>query len=138
MVNVRAAKVRGIETMIPALERIGETSGTVLIIGWGSTYGAIRTVVEALQQEGKAITHVHCRSLNPLPKELGELVKNFEHVLVVELNLGQLCQIIRARYLVDAQSIHKVTGKPFSVHELKAAFAPYWEPSVCQAHLQKS
>lgn len=138
MVNLRAAKVRGIETSMPSLEIIGEEKGKVLVIGWGSTYGAIRTVVESLQQEGKEFTHVHCRTLHPLPKELGELIKNFEHVLVVELNLGQLCQIIRARYLVDAQSIHKVTGKPFSVYELQTAFAPYWEPSVCQAHLQKS
>lgn len=133
MVKLRAAKVENIAFSKPMLERIGEAKGKVLVIGWGSTYGAIRTVIETMQQEGKEITFVHCRSMHPLPKELGDIVKHFDHVLVVELNLGQLCQIIRARYLVDAKSIHKVTGKPFSVHELQAAFASYWEPLACQA-----
>lgn len=138
MVNLRAAKVHGIKTEIESLEIIGERKGKVLVISWGSTYGAVRTVVEALQSEGKAITLAHCRVLNPLPKDLGELFNHFEQVVVVELNLGQLCQLIRARYLVDAKSIHKMTGKPFSVYELREALEQYWEPSVCQAHLQKS
>lgn len=132
MVKLRAAKVQGMVNAMPPLESMGEPRGKVLIIGWGSTYGVIRTVVESLQKEGKAISFVHCRALNPLPEALETWVKHFEHILVVELNLGQLCQIIRARYLVDAQSIHQVTGKPFTTKALQAAIEPYWREAKCQ------
>lgn len=132
MVTLRAAKVQGMMKAMPPLESIGKQEGKVLIIGWGSTYGVIRTVVEALQKEGKSISFVHCRALNPLPEALETWVKHFDHILVVELNLGQLCQIIRARYLVDAKSIHQVTGKPFSQEKLQAAIEPYWREAKCQ------
>lgn len=132
MVKLRAAKVQAMGQAMPPLECMGETRGKILIVGWGSTYGVIRTVVEALQKEGKSISFVHCRALNPLPAALETWVKHFETVLVVELNLGQLCQIIRARYLVDAQSIHQVTGKPFSTEALRAAIEPYGREAKCQ------
>ena len=132
MVKLRAAKIQGMTKAMPPLETMGPMKGKVLIIGWGSTYGVIRTVVEALQKEGKSVSFVHCRALNPLPDELAKWVKHFEQVIVVELNLGQLCQIIRAQYLVDAKSIHQVTGKPFSTQALQMALAPYWESTQCQ------
>lgn len=133
MVEARAAKVRGIAYQIVALESLGEMTGEILIVGWGSTYGAIRTAVERLRKEGCAISFVHCRALNPLPETLAAWLKGFEHVLVVELNLGQLYQWIRAHYLVNAVSLHKVTGKPFTVSELLAAIAPYRRPLACRA-----
>lgn len=123
MVDLRAAKVQGIDKDLPALEVVGPTSGDVLIISWGSTYGCVRSVVEELEAEGKVVSFAHLRYLNPLQKELGALLKQFKKILVVELNKGQLCQIIRARFLVDALSINKVQGKPFGVLELKEKVA---------------
>jgi len=119
MVTMRAAKIAKISDA-PSLERCGNAKGQVLVVGWGSTYGAIRTAVTQLQRQGYAISAVHLRCLNPLPEMLGELLKGFEQIQVVELNKGQLCQLLRARFLVDAKEINKVTGKPFNVSELKA------------------
>jgi 2-oxoglutarate ferredoxin oxidoreductase subunit alpha len=127
MVNTRAAKIQGIENDLPPLEILGKDHGSVLIIGWGSTYGAIRTVVEQLQEEGFSVSAIHLRYLNPFQKTLGATLKHFQKVLVVELNSGQLCHLLRARFLVDAQGINKVAGKPFSVSELKTRILPYLE-----------
>ncbi|MGE3318746.1 MAG: 2-oxoacid:acceptor oxidoreductase subunit alpha [Candidatus Berkiella sp.] len=129
MVDLRAAKVQGIDQDLPPLEVVGPKSGEILIISWGSTYGSVRTVAEDLQAMGHAVSFAHLRYLNPLQKEIGAILQQFQKILVVELNKGQLCQIIRARFLVDAISISKVQGKPFGVLELTELVAPYLEKS---------
>ena len=97
---------------------LGEESGKVLVIGWGSTRGAITMAVERLQAEGASVSYTHLRHLNPLPRNVGELMKQFEHVVVPEINLGQLSRILRAEYLVDVKSINKVSGRMFLIADL--------------------
>jgi 2-oxoglutarate ferredoxin oxidoreductase subunit alpha len=87
-------------------------------LGWGSTYGAITTAVEQMQEQGHAVSSAHLRHLNPFPSNLGEVLKSFETVIVPELNLGHLCMLIRAKFLVDAVSLSQVKGKPFKVSTL--------------------
>lgn len=118
MVDTRAAKVQGIAKHLPPLEILGKKTGKVLIVGWGSTYGAILTAVEELQTQGHSVSAIHLRYLFPLQNDLGHVLKSFEKILVPELNLGQLSKLLRAEYLVDAISFTKTTGKPFLVHEI--------------------
>ena len=118
MVNVRAAKVAGIAQDIPASMIEGPQSGELLVVGWGSTYGAIAQAREQAAAKGVAVAHLHLRHLNPLPDDLGELLVRYKKVLVPELNLGQLSRILRERYLVDVLSLSKVQGKPFKVSEI--------------------
>ncbi len=126
MVGLRAAKVEKIADFIP-LQTVdsGPDEGKVCILGWGSTYGAIRTAVKTLTEEGMEVSHIHLRHLFPFPKNLGELLKNFTHVLVPELNNGQLVKLIRSEYLIDAKSITKIQGMPFSSSEIRDAVMPY-------------
>jgi 2-oxoglutarate ferredoxin oxidoreductase subunit alpha len=125
MCRLRAEKVQRIADDIPLAEVQGGKSGKVLVIGWGSTCGAITMAVERLQAEGHAVSQVHLRHLNPLPKNLGELMKQFEHVVVPELNLGQLSLVLRAEYLVDVKSISKVQGRMFLISELADSIKEY-------------
>ena len=118
MVKTRAAKIAGIEPAGPGYLWTGPEDGQVLIIGWGSTYGAIKAATLELQKEGVAVSACHIRYMNPLPKELGGKFKHFEHVLVPEMNLGQLLMILRGRYLVDAKGLNKVRGQPFTISEI--------------------
>ncbi|MCM2253049.1 MAG: 2-oxoacid:acceptor oxidoreductase subunit alpha [Ramlibacter sp.] len=118
MVNVRAAKVAGIAKDIPPSRVEGPAGGELLIVGWGSTYGAIAQAREQLAARGVAVAHVHLRHLNPLPPDLGDILARYETILVPEMNLGQLSRLLRERYLVDAQSLSKVQGKPFKVSEI--------------------
>ncbi|MFQ5913234.1 MAG: 2-oxoacid:acceptor oxidoreductase subunit alpha [Nitrospinota bacterium] len=118
MVRTRAAKVAGIANDIPLAAVVGEPKGKLVVIGWGSTYGAITTAVSVLQARGASVSHVHLRHLNPLPRNLGEIISNFERVLVPEMNLGQLLKVIRAEYLVDAIGFNKIQGQPFKIAEL--------------------
>jgi 2-oxoglutarate ferredoxin oxidoreductase subunit alpha len=117
---LRAEKVARVARDIPPTELYGETTGDLLILGWGSTYGSIRSAVERLQSRGKRVSHAHLRYLNPLPNDLGEMLKNFKHVLMPELNAGQLRMLIRAKYLVDAVGFNLVRGKPFQIGEIEA------------------
>jgi 2-oxoglutarate ferredoxin oxidoreductase subunit alpha len=117
---LRAEKVARVARDIPPTEIYGETTGDLLILGWGSTYGSIRSAVERLQSRGKRVSHAHLRYLNPLPADLGEMLKNFKHVLMPELNAGQLRMLIRAKYLVDAVGFNLVRGKPFQIGEIEA------------------
>ena len=87
-------------------------------MGWGSTYGTITAAVEEVQQSGKAVASVHLRHLNPLPRNLGDLLGRYRTVLVPEINLGQLLMVLRAKYLVDAIGYDKVRGKPFRISEI--------------------
>jgi 2-oxoglutarate/2-oxoacid ferredoxin oxidoreductase subunit alpha len=120
MTNLRQAKVDKIADFIP-LQSVdsGNEKGDVLILGWGSTYGSIRTAARELREEGIDISHAHIKYLNPFPKNLGELIENFNHILVPEMNSGQLVKMIRDKYFVDAVGINKVKGRPFFVDELK-------------------
>ncbi|HXH28622.1 MAG TPA: 2-oxoacid:acceptor oxidoreductase subunit alpha [Candidatus Polarisedimenticolia bacterium] len=121
MIRLRAEKIARIENDIPELKVLGPATGKVLVVGWGSTYGAITSAIESLQRRGAPVASVHLRHLNPFPRNLGDLLKRFETVLVPELNLGQLRTLIRARYLVDAVGLNKVQGKPFKVSEIVKA-----------------
>ncbi|MFN8628449.1 MAG: 2-oxoacid:acceptor oxidoreductase subunit alpha [Candidatus Binatia bacterium] len=118
MVHLRARKVAGVVAEIPPTEVRGAPTGEVVVVGWGSTYGAIAAAVQDLQQAGKAVSHVHLRYLNPLPADLGDVLKGFKKVLVPEMNLGQLVKILRAEYLIDAVGLNKVQGLPFKVSEI--------------------
>lgn len=119
MVNVRQAKVDNIADYIP-LQRIdsGPDKGKILVLGWGSTFGAIKSAVLQLQAEGHAVSHAHIRYLRPFPKNLGEIIKNFDQVLIPEINNGQLVKIIRDQYMVDAKAYNKVMGVPITKGEL--------------------
>jgi 2-oxoglutarate/2-oxoacid ferredoxin oxidoreductase subunit alpha len=117
---LRQAKIAGIATDIPALEIHGPQEGDLLVLGWGSTYGAIRSAVERLQARGASIAHAHMRYLNPMPANTEAVLGAFKRVLVPEVNLGQLLMLIRARFLVDAIGYNRVRGKPFRIAELEA------------------
>jgi 2-oxoglutarate ferredoxin oxidoreductase subunit alpha len=118
MCRLRAEKVQRIANDIPPLEIYGAPEGKVLVLGWGGTYGAITTAVEQLQQQGASVASAHLRYLNPFPKNLEDVLRRFETVIIPELNLGQLSLLIRAKFLVNAVSFTKVKGKPFKVAEL--------------------
>ncbi|MFL6334674.1 MAG: 2-oxoacid:acceptor oxidoreductase subunit alpha [Pyrinomonadaceae bacterium] len=118
MVLMRQAKVDRAAQDIPAVEVYGDPSGKVLVLGWGSTYGSITSAVEKLRAEGKSVSSAHLRHLNPFPSNLGDVLRSFERVIVPEMNLGQLCTMIRAKYLVDAVPFSKVKGRPFQIREI--------------------
>lgn len=118
MVRLRAEKIARIASFIPEVEVFGKPEGKVLVVGWGGTYGAITSAVEAMQGWGKSVSSIHLRYLNPFPRNLGEVLSRFEKVLVAELNLGQLRLLLRAHYLVDAIGFNKVKGHPFKISEL--------------------
>lgn len=119
MVKIRQEKVDKIADYVPEQKLdSGPEKGKLLIIGWGSTYGAIKSAVMQLQAEGHAVSHAHIRYLRPLPKNLGNMIRNFEHILVPEINNGQLVKIIRDLYLVDAKAFNKIMGIPITKGEL--------------------
>ena len=120
MVHLRAEKVEAIAADVPDVVPAGDPDGDLLIVGWGSTYGAITAALRAAREKGRRVGHVHLRHLNPLPRNLGEVLKRYRKVLVPELNLGQLHWVLRAKYLVDTVSYAKVQGKPFKQSELEA------------------
>lgn len=122
MVKTREAKVEMIANYIP-LQTLdsGPESGDVLVLGWGSTYGSIKSAVLDLQAEGLKVAHAHLRYLRPFPRNLGEMLKNYKHVLIPEINNGQLIKIIRDRYMVDAVGYNKIKGVPITRTELMGA-----------------
>jgi 2-oxoglutarate ferredoxin oxidoreductase subunit alpha len=119
MVELRAAKIAGIAKDIPPAQLIGPAEGDLLVIGWGSTYGAIIAAVKQAQDEGHAVAHLHLRYLNPLPANLGEVLQRFKQVLVPENNLGQLVQVLRSRFPLAIRSLPKVEGRPFLIREIR-------------------
>ena len=119
MMLIREAKVAGIARDIPPLDVMGADEGDLLILGWGSTYGAIRSAVERLRDRGYSVSHAHLRHLNPFPANTEDVLRRFRRVLIPELNLGQLVMLIRARYLVDAIGYNRVRGKPFRIAEIE-------------------
>jgi 2-oxoglutarate ferredoxin oxidoreductase subunit alpha len=119
MVKTRQAKVDKIADYIPEQKLdSGPAKGKVLVLGWGSTYGAIKSAVKDLQNEGHAVSHAHLRYVRPFPKNLGDILKNFDHVLIPEINNGQLIKIIRDVYFVDAKAYNKIMGIPITKGEL--------------------
>jgi 2-oxoglutarate ferredoxin oxidoreductase subunit alpha len=118
MVEVRAAKVAGIARDLPALQIDGPDHGDLLIVAWGSTYGAAAQARAAAAEAGRSVAHVHLRHLNPLPSDLGDVLGRFKTVLVPELNLGQLSKLLRERYLREIVPLNKVQGRPFKVTEI--------------------
>jgi 2-oxoglutarate ferredoxin oxidoreductase subunit alpha len=120
MVQLRAAKVEAVVADVPDVVPAGDPDGDLLVVGWGSTYGAITAALRGVRERGRRVGHAHLRHLNPLPKNLGDVLGRYRKVLVPELNLGQLYWILRARYLVDAISYPKVQGKPFKQAELES------------------
>jgi 2-oxoglutarate/2-oxoacid ferredoxin oxidoreductase subunit alpha len=119
MVKIRQEKVDKIADYIP-LQKLdsGSEKGKLLVLGWGSTFGAIKTAVSQLQYEGYSVSHAHLRHMRPFPKNLGSILKNFEQVLIPEINNGQLIKIIRDQYFVDAKGYHKIMGVPITKTEL--------------------
>ena len=126
MVKMRQAKVDKIADYIP-LQTIdsGATNGKVLVLGWGSTYGTIKSAVLQLQSQGKSVSHAHIKYMRPFPKNLGEILAGFETILIPEINNGQLIKIIRDQYLVDAKAYNKIMGIPITKLELVTAIESY-------------
>jgi len=115
MVELRQEKVNRIQQDIAPTEIFGDDHGDMLVLSWGGTYGSCRSAVETLREEGNKVSHAHIRWISPLPKDLGEIIIGFKNVLVPEINLGQFLRLIRSEYLVDAQGLNLVRGRPISV-----------------------
>lgn len=120
MTNIRAQKVQNVNQLVSPLEVFGPAKGKALVLSWGGTFGSCRTAVTQLQAEGQSIAHAHLRWLNPLPANLGEMLQQYDRVIIPELNCGQLRFLVQAHYVVPTVGINKVKGKPFSVSELKS------------------
>ncbi len=119
MTQVRADKIARIAEELPPLEIAeGNDSGKLLVLGWGSTFGAIRQAVRAARRQGLDVSHAHLQHMHPMPKNTGELLRRFDKVLIPEMNNGQLVKLIRAEYLVDADALDKTSGQPFKVAEI--------------------
>lgn len=132
MTKIRAAKVAQIADDVPAqtIDQ-GDAEGDLLVVGWGSTYGAISQAVRACRAAGLKVSHAHIRYISPLPRGLGELLRSFKRVLIPEMNNGMLIKILRAEFLVDAKGLNKIAGQPFKVSEIEAAIRSHLsnEPS---------
>jgi 2-oxoglutarate/2-oxoacid ferredoxin oxidoreductase subunit alpha len=122
MTKVRAAKVANIADDIP-LQTVahGTERGKLAVVGWGSTFGAINQAVRRSREKGLDVSHIHIRHIFPLPKNLGQLLKGYDKVLVPEMNNGQLVTLLRATYLVDAESMTQISGQPYKVSDLEEA-----------------
>jgi 2-oxoglutarate ferredoxin oxidoreductase subunit alpha len=118
MVDTRAAKVASVANDVPLQEVDGPETGRVLVLSWGGTYGACSTAATQVRKAGGAVAHAHLRYMLPFPRNLGEIVKRYDKVLIPELNKGQLRMIVRSTFLVDAIGLNKVQGKPFTVAEI--------------------
>ncbi len=119
MIKLRASKVDRIANDIPLAEVEGDPKGDVLVVGWGGTYGTLKTAVEKKRKQGKSVSHLHLRYINPMPKNVGEILANFKTILVPEINLGQLIKLLRDKFLVPAVGLNKVQGLPFRAIEIE-------------------
>ena len=119
MVKLREEKVERIANYIPE-QKIdsGPAKGKLLVLGWGGTYGALKAAVRELNEEGFDIAHAHLRHMRPFPKNLGEILNNYDKILIPEINNGQLVKIIRDKYFIDAMAYNKIQGLPFFKSEL--------------------
>ncbi|MEX0600640.1 MAG: 2-oxoglutarate ferredoxin oxidoreductase subunit alpha, partial [Rhodothermales bacterium] len=123
MTNLRAEKVQRVADDIPPLEIFGEQEGDLLVVGWGSTQGAIEAAVDASTLRGLKVGSVHLRHIVPLPNDLGDIFERFDHVLVPEINDGQLIRLLRDRYLLPFIPLNKVKGMPFRTSEIEEKVA---------------
>ncbi len=119
MVRIRAAKVEAIRQDIPDVVPTGDPEGDLLLVSWGSTFGSVAQAVNEQREKGRKIGHLHLRHLNPLPGNVGDVLKRYKKVLVPELNMGQLLWLLRAKFLVDAVGLNKIQGRPFKQSELE-------------------
>jgi 2-oxoglutarate ferredoxin oxidoreductase subunit alpha len=120
MVNLRQQKVDGIANDLPLAKTEGDENGDLLVVGWGGTYGAIRTAVQKKRKEGKSVSHLHLKYINPFQNNISDILKSFKHILVPELNLGQLSLLLQAKYLIPVIKLNKVQGLPFKANEIEA------------------
>ena len=124
MTDIRQAKIHGIADHIPEQGvELGETSGKLVVVGWGSTYGPIHQAVRRARAAGADVSHIHIRHIWPLPRNLGDLLKGYERILVPEMNTGQLKTVLRDQFQVDAKPLNKVSGQPFRIAEIEDAIA---------------
>ncbi|MDP9056354.1 MAG: 2-oxoacid:acceptor oxidoreductase subunit alpha [Pseudomonadota bacterium] len=124
----RLDKVNGIAQAIPAQAvSLGETSGSLAVVGWGSTFGPIHQAVRRARARGLSVSHIHVRHIWPLPANLGDLLRSFDHVLVPEMNTGQFKTVLRDQYLVDAKPLNKVSGQPFTIGEIEEAIGTFFD-----------
>ncbi|MEO8722676.1 MAG: 2-oxoacid:acceptor oxidoreductase subunit alpha [Sphingobium sp.] len=122
MTEIRRDKILGIANDLPDQDvSQGQTGGKLAIVGWGSTFGPIHQAVKRARAKGQDVSHIHIRHIWPLPKNLGELLKSYDKIIVPEMNTGQLKTVLRDQYLVDAQPLNKVSGQPFRIAEIEAA-----------------
>jgi 2-oxoglutarate ferredoxin oxidoreductase subunit alpha len=121
MVELRARKIAGAVRDVPPASVEGDTEGELLLVGWGSTRGAITAAVREARRDGRPVSHLHLRHLNPLPANLGEVLRRYRRILVPENNLGQLSTLLRSQFLVDARPLSKVQGRPFLIREIRNA-----------------
>ncbi len=122
MTEVRAGKIAGIAKDIPDQDvDQGGNKGTLALVGWGSSYGPISRAVGLARERGADVAHIHIRHICPLPANLGKLLAGFEKVLVPEMNTGQLVTLLRSEFLIDAEGLNKISGKPFKIAEIEAA-----------------
>ena len=119
MIELRAQKVKGIANDIPNLAVDHEEGADLLVLGWGSSYGAIKGAVRRVRRGGGKVAYAHLYHLNPFPKNTGEVLRTYDRVLVPEMNTGQLSKLLRAEYLVDIQSYTKVDGQPIIAEQLE-------------------
>jgi len=127
MVKLRAEKVRRVAQDIPPTTIHGPATGELLVVGWGGTYGTISAAVEEAQAAGRQVASLHLRHLNPLPPDLGQILRQYRRVLVPEINSGQLVRVLRAEYLVDAVGYNRVRGVPLQTHEIVDAISQLCE-----------
>ncbi|HEY7514774.1 MAG TPA: 2-oxoglutarate ferredoxin oxidoreductase subunit alpha, partial [Vicinamibacteria bacterium] len=118
MVLLRQEKVQRVVADVPDVKVFGPERGDLLVVGWGSTYGAIHAAVRLAQADGLSVAQAHLRHLNPFPANLGDVLGRYKHVLCPEMNTGQLRLLLRARYLADVQGLNKIEGQPFRIREI--------------------
>ena len=122
MTDIRAAKVQGVADSVPEQDVcLGEPGGRLAVVGWGSTFGPIHQAVRRARGRGLDVSHIHIRHIWPLPRNLGELLRGYDRIIVPEMNKGQLKTVLRDQYLVDARPVTKVSGQPFKIAEIEAA-----------------
>jgi 2-oxoglutarate/2-oxoacid ferredoxin oxidoreductase subunit alpha len=126
--DARKAKVEGVAASIPDQDVcLGNTSGKLAVVGWGSTFGPIHQAVRRMRARGIDVSHIHVRHIWPLPQNLGALLKGFDNVLVPEMNTGQFKTVLRDQFLVDARPLNKTSGQPFTIAELEDAIATFFD-----------
>ena len=127
MTSIRQDRIALIADDIPLTSVEGDPDAKVAVVGWGSTWGAIKGAVRRLDEAGKPVAHIHLTHLNPFPKDLGEVLARYDRIIVPELNMGQLVRLLRAEFLVDAQPVNKVMGQPFTAAEIEQALLAEFE-----------